>query len=47
MFYEYMWQKFFMTGNILDYIIFREMENEIEDDMGNFDENAIREPLTV
>ncbi len=29
MFYEYMWQKFFMTGSILDYIIFREVESDI------------------
>ena len=43
MFYEYMWQKFFMTGNILDYIIFREVEDDIED----FDEAQTREPLTV
>ncbi len=43
MFYEYMWQKFFMTGNILDYIIFREVEDDIED----FDELQTREPLTV
>ncbi len=43
MFYEYMWQKFFMTGNILDYIIFREVENDIED----FEQLQEREPLTV
>ena len=44
MFYEYMWQKFFMTGSILDYIIFR----EVEDDITDFDEeSAARVTLTV
>ena len=31
MFYEYMWQIFFMTGSILDYIIFREVESDMID----------------
>ncbi len=44
MFYEYMWQKFFMTGSVLDYIIFREVESDIAE--CNDDEPA-KVPLTV